>query len=393
MSAEFTEVDSNGKQFVDRDLYRDVIGHFASGVTIITTRKDETDFGITASAVASLSMDPPMLIVCVNKQTGTCNAISESKKFGVNILHEDQSELAKQFARANTDKFQGVDTTYGEMGEPLLNDVLAHLECRVAEEVTGGTHSVFLAEVQNAQAEQGMPLAYFRGKFGHFQDANDERVFREIRKMVLERNFQPDQTLNINDLAYQFDVPRQAVYYAMIRLESNGLINRMEEDHYRVSPLDTKTLNEALDTRSALEIAAVEQTVGHLSDQQLDDLKKRMKDTLPKNDGSFLSADQYTEANQSFHDFTVAIAENTTLLNSYRQVTAEEVMASAIRAALLANDQTAHNELTSLADDHIALVEAFEAGDKEKAISAIKQHTENAKRLGHYLIDSAGGHI
>ena len=122
------ERDSGDGHLVDRNLFRDVIGHFASGVTVITARHDETKFGITASAVASLSLDPPMLLVCINKKTGTRHAIAESGAFAVNILHEDQGELAAQFARSDTDKYQGVKVAYGELGEPLLEDVLAHLE-------------------------------------------------------------------------------------------------------------------------------------------------------------------------------------------------------------------------------------------------------------------------
>jgi 4-nitrophenol 2-monooxygenase / 4-nitrocatechol 4-monooxygenase, reductase component len=122
------ERDSGDGRLVDRDLYRDVIGHFASGVTVITARHNDTNFGITASAVASLSLDPPMLLVCVNQKTGTHHAIAEARAFAVNILHEDQGELAAQFARSDTDKYQGVKVAYGELGEPLLEDVLAHLE-------------------------------------------------------------------------------------------------------------------------------------------------------------------------------------------------------------------------------------------------------------------------
>jgi flavin reductase (DIM6/NTAB) family NADH-FMN oxidoreductase RutF len=165
---------SDGRIFVDRELFRDVIGRFVSGVTVITARCGGKDYGLTASAVASLSLDPPMLLVCINKSTGTCHAVSESKRFAVNILQEDQGPLALRFATPNTDKFAGVHIAYGEFGEPVLQDALAVLECRVAEEVTGGTHSVFLAEVQTARAREGFPLAYFRGKFGRFQGRMEE---------------------------------------------------------------------------------------------------------------------------------------------------------------------------------------------------------------------------
>lgn len=156
---------------LDRDTFRNVVGHFTSGVTIITTRQDESNWGITASAFSSVSLEPPMVLVCVNKNTGTCHAISKAKTFGVNILQENQGDLARKFAQPHTDKFQGTDFTYGELGVPLIEDVLAHFECDVVEEVTGGTHSVFLAEVRRAQAYEKTPLAYYRGKFGRFEEA------------------------------------------------------------------------------------------------------------------------------------------------------------------------------------------------------------------------------
>ncbi|MDQ0252810.1 flavin reductase (DIM6/NTAB) family NADH-FMN oxidoreductase RutF [Evansella vedderi] len=162
--------DKNFKnRLVDSEKFRNVIGNFASGVSIITVRNNETNYGITASAVSSVSLDPPMLLVCVNKKTGTCNAISEKGSFTVNILLENQGELALQFAKVNTEKFNGVDFAFGELGNPVLKDQLAVLECRVVEEVTGGTHSIFLAEVHNASAVEGDPLVYFKGQFGQFQ--------------------------------------------------------------------------------------------------------------------------------------------------------------------------------------------------------------------------------
>lgn len=159
-------------EVMNRDAFRHIVGHFTSGVTIITTREDDKNWGITASAFSSVSLEPPMILVCVNKNTGTCHAISKTKVIGVNILHENQGELARKFAQPQTDKFQGTSIEYGELGVPLVQDVLAHMECRVVEEVTGGTHSIFLAEVQQASAYEKAPLVYYRGKFGRFDEVN-----------------------------------------------------------------------------------------------------------------------------------------------------------------------------------------------------------------------------
>lgn len=171
---------------VDRERMRHVMSHFASGVTIITTRSAGIDYGLTASAVSALSLDPPMLLICVNKTSNTQKAIAQSRVFAVNILRENQSEVAHQFASSNPQKFGEMRVSYGALGVPLLDDMLATIECRITAEVTGGTHSVFLAEVEAAQATEGMPLTYFRGRMGHFTPMSGEKGASLWRDMQWE---------------------------------------------------------------------------------------------------------------------------------------------------------------------------------------------------------------
>lgn len=155
------------------DAFRDVIGHFTSGVTIITTSVDDVPYGTTASAVSSLSLEPPMMLVCMNQESSTGRAIAQSGSFAVNILGEGQDQLARRFAGKGDDKFAGVDVRSGDHGQPLIADALAQLACRVTQQVVAGTHVIFIAEVHEATAHPGAPLAYYRGRFGRF--AFDER--------------------------------------------------------------------------------------------------------------------------------------------------------------------------------------------------------------------------
>src|SRR5947209_20414786 len=97
-----------GSRALSSDEFRDVIGHFASGVTIVTALHDGRAFGTTASAVTSLSLEPPMLLICMNKQSETGRAVAASRRFGVNILGAHQAQLAERFARKGGDKFAGV---------------------------------------------------------------------------------------------------------------------------------------------------------------------------------------------------------------------------------------------------------------------------------------------
>jgi flavin reductase (DIM6/NTAB) family NADH-FMN oxidoreductase RutF len=133
------------------DEFREVVGHFASGVTVVTAILDGTRYGTTASAVTSLSVEPPMMLICMNRTSQTGQA------------------MARHFASKSADKFAGVETIAGLWGQPLLRDALATLECRVVEQTQGGTHVVFFGEVDAASARPGAPLAYFRGRFGRLE--------------------------------------------------------------------------------------------------------------------------------------------------------------------------------------------------------------------------------
>ena len=154
---------------ISPDDFRAVIGNFASGVTVITTIDDDERYGTTASAVASLSLEPPMVLVCLNQTSETGAAIRRSGHLAINILSEGQADAAMRFAGKGGDKFAGVAHRAGARGAPLLDQALATLECRVVAQHPAGTHSVFHAEVESGEAGAGSPLAYFRGRFGRLE--------------------------------------------------------------------------------------------------------------------------------------------------------------------------------------------------------------------------------
>jgi flavin reductase (DIM6/NTAB) family NADH-FMN oxidoreductase RutF len=155
---------------VDGRLYREAIAHFATGVTVITTLRDGKPAGMTASAVASLSLDPVLLLVCVSNRIPTHEAIEQCGAFVVNVLGEDGEELARVFATSGTDKFAGV--ALREQTElPVLADAIAHFVCDVHERFPGGDHSIFTGLVRECAFTPGRrPLLYFRSQFGAIDD-------------------------------------------------------------------------------------------------------------------------------------------------------------------------------------------------------------------------------
>lgn len=150
---------------VGSEEYRDLIGRFASGVTVVTTIRDGMPYGTTASAMTSVSLSPPMLLICLNRRSLTGQAIMHSRHFAVNVLAEHQGCLADHFAVKGS-SFAGLNTTTGVQGAPLLADALATFECIVVNDVVAGTHNVLIGLVEQASGRHGMPLAYFRGRQG-----------------------------------------------------------------------------------------------------------------------------------------------------------------------------------------------------------------------------------
>ncbi|MEU4097856.1 flavin reductase family protein [Streptomyces sp. NPDC026673] len=151
-------------------IYRGAMARFTTGVTIVTTRTPDGPAGMTASAVASVSLDPLMLLVCVGNTLATRDAISGSGVFAVSVLSRGQEHHALRFASRCDDKFAGMGLrTDHEL--PVVDGAVAYFACDVAEEVAGGDHTIFLGEVVSCgYAADSDPLVYFAGRFGSLCD-------------------------------------------------------------------------------------------------------------------------------------------------------------------------------------------------------------------------------
>ena len=154
---------------ITQEEFRAALGRFASGVTVVTTKDAKGEFhGITVSAFCSVSLEPPMVLICIEKTAGSHPALEESAVFVVNILREGEAEFSELFASSRTEKFDLVQWTPGIEGVPVLDNALATLECRVKFSYHGGDHSIFVGDVENITADEGRPLTYFRGRYGRF---------------------------------------------------------------------------------------------------------------------------------------------------------------------------------------------------------------------------------
>lgn len=303
---------------ISADQFREVIGCFASGVTVITTLSQGVRHGATASAVSSLSLDPPMVLVCLNKQSSTAVAIAESRRFVINILAEDQPDVALRFASRGIDKFEGLDLHATSWGAPVLKGALAQIDCRVVEEVAGGTHWVFLAAVEGAAREVGAPLAYFRGRLSRLEMEQDEFAYQEIRQRLLQRSIPTGRPLNLTQLAETLGVPRGAVYHSLSRCAHEGLVERGDGPVFVLPSVTLQALRDALTALFGIWLGAIQLTIGLFSNEQLRELWRLVEQLKPQDTHTATwTAQSFLKARAAFVNYFLSATGSTTMVEAF----------------------------------------------------------------------------
>ena len=150
--------------------FRKAMGAFATGVTIITVDLDGEVHGMTANAFTSVSLDPRLVLVCVDHTTRTHAHLHAKKRFGINVLCEDQRAISDYYARPertheHAEAEAGARFDRTSLGTPVLHGALAYLECRLHTAQEAGDHTIFIAEVEDVVLEDGNPLLFFRGRY------------------------------------------------------------------------------------------------------------------------------------------------------------------------------------------------------------------------------------
>jgi flavin reductase (DIM6/NTAB) family NADH-FMN oxidoreductase RutF len=156
---------------VDSTAFRQVCARFATGITVTTTRaEDGSPQGLTASSFTSVSLNPPLILVCIDHNSGVLQHFRTSAYFAVNILREEQEEVSNLFAFRKDDRFEEVSWRPGKTGSPLLEDCLAHLECAVYRILDVGDHAVAMGEVVHADIGEGLPLLYYGSAYQRLKE-------------------------------------------------------------------------------------------------------------------------------------------------------------------------------------------------------------------------------
>ena len=148
-----------------RDQVRAVHRTYPTGVAVVTTAEDGAPYGLACNAFSSVSLDPPLVLVCVNTSAQTHEHLHRGLHLGINFLAHDQIEVANRFATSGGDKFSDTEWAPGQTGVPVLHGVASHVETEIAERIPAGTHTIFLCRVVTAVSHGRPPLVYLGGGF------------------------------------------------------------------------------------------------------------------------------------------------------------------------------------------------------------------------------------
>jgi flavin reductase (DIM6/NTAB) family NADH-FMN oxidoreductase RutF len=153
-----------------QEEFRRAMGFFATGVTVITVANDGNVEGMTANAFTSVSLDPLLVLVCVDHKARTHAHLHTRRRFGINVLSEHQRKISEHYAQIDRDPTcaepeAGARFDYTQHGTPVLHGALAYLECRLQSTQEAGDHTIFIAEVEDVVVREGQPLLYFRSAY------------------------------------------------------------------------------------------------------------------------------------------------------------------------------------------------------------------------------------
>lgn len=154
---------------IDPLVFRQVLGHFPTGVTVVTAAPGGAPHGMTIGSFFSISLDPPLVGLCIDQRSTSWPAIEPAGVFAVNILAEDQAAVSGHFASKAESKFDGVDWRPGVSGSPILPGVVGHIDCRTEQVIDSGDHWIVVGRVlELAVDREARPLLFFRGGYGTF---------------------------------------------------------------------------------------------------------------------------------------------------------------------------------------------------------------------------------
>jgi flavin reductase (DIM6/NTAB) family NADH-FMN oxidoreductase RutF/DNA-binding MarR family transcriptional regulator len=303
---------------VDVRELRNCFGKFATGITVITAiAPDGTKLGLTVNSFSSLSIDPPMILWSLDKQSKSMDALCAAPHFAVNVLASGQMDLSNIFARTSDEKFDGIELEQSELGLPLLAGTVAHFECRNINQIDGGDHVIFIGYVENFDMGSKKPLLYTNGEYTvaarhpgtrlaepveearsssdefiiplllrsyweisdpFYKELQDEGIPSSHARILIHLSHSPELTNSELSQAIRVDITSVAM--SVIWLCDNGHLNRIEDNKLVISKKGLSHLNTVQSRAERFE----KEILDGYSDQDVDMLKSMLRKLIYRSD-------------------------------------------------------------------------------------------------------------
>lgn len=367
---------------VTSESFRNIAGYFASGITVITTMDGEAPAGTTVSAVSSLSLDPPLMLVCLNKSSSTHDKVLASGKFAINILAQDQGATAYAFARKGDDKFAGIPWHPSASEQPLIDNSLASIVCNVADTAVGGTHTVFMGQVVEAETHPGEPLTYYRGEFGRFDPEAESKGYAKLRELVLSREIPVSTAVDIEMLAAELRIRPEYLSKAVIRLETEGWLERSSDGSAVVRPVSLDMARGAFAAQCSIELGVVAVALQQANDVQVSVVAEATKN-LERGTQSKL-AERLNDIRQ-FHQAILSLSASPQLQRAF-----EQMSTTALWRHVLSDAES----LEMLDPVHLVeLGHAVQHRDLVTAENALREQLERVIQVAESALERGNGEI
>ena len=363
--------------------FRTVFGHFASGVTVITTQLEGQPFGTTASAVSSLSLDPPRMLVCLNRSSSTHDALVRAKRYAINILAAEQADVAARFGRKGADKFIGTPYRMSSNGLPLIDGALATIECEISDTATGGTHTIFIGKALQASARAGDPLAYYRGRMDRLERTVEAETDVAVRNWILRRAVPAGEAIEVSLLAATLDAEPSFVYNALVRLGAQGLVTRDRTGAFTPTAITADFVDNLYAARQAIEIGVIEGYLEHAPDDALEQITERGVALAESPTDTSAELDAFLEANLDFHCAIIGLAGSRQLAVQFRQLSIAPLWRDTYTSEMW-KKQMGHPLIQRL-------TEALSARDAAESRSIIQSQAEFIRNAARAVIEQRGG--
>ncbi len=381
---------SSAEPGVDADVAHQALDHLGRAEAIATVTFGGTMLGTVARTVATVSHEPPRVMVALEAGGQTVEGIDSVGSFALNLTDGLSDVVLDAFSTGRDGPLVGLAVSRGSAtGQPLLGEVAAQLECVTHDVSDVAGLRIYVADVVEARARTGASLRTLDPGVRSLVASRDDATYQEMRRAILERSFPLEDDIRVEEVVARLGVDRSNVTYALARLAHEGLVTRRTSDAYLLTPVDEGLIRTLLHARRILMIGVTHCLIEELTDDEIgavvDAAEATRRPAGTRDVG--MENDRSVTVFRTFNEVVVGLAGNAVLLDTYRRLSVPTVMG---RVLWRLDWSTLHDGLSEQA---LEFAGALAARDRDRATAAIREFNDRVHDYAVGVLESTGGRL